>query len=246
MLLTFKPASASYFTGNSVYTDNLLGLEALARRCQGLREYATPQEYPKTHWRTIEGYRADVDPTSHVRPMDYKRLVALLNKLNRIDRAVMPADVQATLDTYTRERLGADPVKRVLTPDQFGRSFGVGRRKESVARVWAVPGTGEYFVNGRAIPDFAARLHDREQLTLPLLVTDRAAAYNVWAYVDGGGTTGQAGAIKLALARAMLVHEPELKPLLRKAGCVTADRRRVERKKTGRPKARKGYTWVKR
>ncbi len=239
---SFKPQSPSYFTGNAVYNDNLLKLEALVRRYQKLPEYPLGQ-YPKTYWRSIEQYK-EIDDTSKLRPTDHKRLIQLLNKLNRIDREYMPGEVQEVITHFTRERLGADPIKRVLVPDEFGRSFGVGRRKESVSRVWAVPGTGEIYINGKSLPTVFPRLHDRESVLLPLIVTERSANYNIWAYVDGGGTTGQAGAIQLGLARAMLVHEPDLKPVLRKAGCVTADKRRVERKKTGQPGARAKYTWV--
>lgn len=241
---TFRPASASYFTGNAVYNDNLLQLEALSRKYSKLPELE-PGNYPKTYWRTIEQYR-EIDPTSHVRPTDHKKLLNLLNKLNRIDRDYMPAEVKDIMLYYTRERLGAEPIKKELKPDALGKAFGVGRRKESVSQVWVVPGSGELFINGRSLPDYCKRLHDREQVLLPLSVTDRVLNYNVWAYVDGGGTTGQAEAIKLGLAKAMMIHEPELKGVLRGAGCITADRRRVERKKTGKPKARKSFTWVKR
>lgn len=241
---TYKPASASYFTGNSVYTDNLLKLEALARKYSKLPELPTGQ-YPKTYWRSIEQYK-EIDPTSHVRPTDHKKLLNLLNKLNRIDREYLPEEVKDVMLYYTRERLGADPIRKELKPDSLGRSFGVGRRKESVSRAWIIPGTGELFINGRSLSDYCARLHDREQVLLPMSVTDRLTKYNVWAYVDGGGTTGQAEAIKLGIAKAMIIQEPELKASLRKAGCITADRRRVERKKTGKPKARKSFTWVKR
>lgn len=242
--LTFRPASPSYFTGNSIYNDNLLTLESLTRKYSKLPELPSGL-YPKTYWRTIEQYR-QIDTTSQVRPTDYRKLVDLLNRLNRIDRTYMPQEVVDTMAYYTRERLGSDPVKKTLVPDSFGRSFGVGRRKESVARVWVVAGEGQLFINGRTLPDFACRIHDRQSILLPLSSTNRLAKYNVWAYVDGGGTTGQAEAIQLGMAKALVIHEPDLKPTLRQAGCITADSRRVERKKTGKPKARKSYTWVKR
>lgn len=240
----FRPESRSYFTGNSVYNDNLLALERIVRKHSKLPELPLGQ-YPKTYWRTIEQYR-ELDTTSHVRPTDHKKLLQLLNRLNRIDRAYMPKEVLETMAYYTRERLGSDPVKKDLKPDTFGRTFGVGRRKESVARVWVVPGKGELFINGRPLDKFVQRSHDKESILLPLDTTQRLAQYNIWAYVDGGGTTGQAEAIRLGMAKALVIHEPELKPVLRKAGCITADSRRVERKKTGKPKARKSYTWVKR
>lgn len=148
--------------------------------------------------------------------------------------------------------------------DQSGRSLGVGRRKEATARVWLVEGTGEVLINGKNIAQVLPRLHDRESALWALTITERVDKYNVFALVEGGGTTGQAESITLALAKALLVHEPALKPALRRgkrdfswnscfqilirnpAGCVTSDARRVERKKPGRVKARKMPTWVKR
>lgn len=101
-------------------------------------------------------------------------------------------------------------------------------------------------INGKSIVQAFPRLHDRESAIWPLKVSQRIDKYNVFALVAGGGVTGQAEAVTLGLARALLVHEPALKPVLRRAGCVTRDPRAVERKKPGRLKARKKPTWVKR
>jgi len=147
--------------------------------------------------------------------------------------------------------------------DQHGVAKGAGRRKESSASVQLVEGTGEILINGKSIVDVFPRLHDRESAMWPLKISERIDKYNVFALVSGGGITGQAEAITLGLAKALLVHEPALKPILRRgkhhaiamekcgltnisAGCVTRDPRRVERKKAGRVKARKMPTWVKR
>jgi len=135
---------------------------------------------------------------------------------------------------------------KVQNLDQYGRAKGIGRRKESSARVYLVEGTGEVLVNGKSIVQAFPRLHDRESALWALKATQRMDKYNVWALVEGGGVTGQAESITLALARALLVHEPALKPALRRAGTVTSDARRVERKKPGRLKARKKPAWVKR
>jgi len=130
--------------------------------------------------------------------------------------------------------------------DVFGRVHGLGRRKTSVANVWVLEGDGRVLVNGKPLAEVFDRVHDRESAVWPLLSTGRMGKYNVWAIVSGGGKTGQAEALTLGLARALLVHEPALKPALRRAGCVTRDPRMVERKKPGHVKARKMPTWVKR
>ena len=127
-----------------------------------------------------------------------------------------------------------------------------------------VEGDGQVLVNGRKLLEVFPRVHDRESALWALKVTERMDKYNVFALVQGGGTTGQAESVTLALAKALLVHEPALKPVLRRgeswplfsvlnleansfaAGCVTSDARRVERKKPGRLKARKKPAWVKR
>ena len=100
--------------------------------------------------------------------------------------------------------------------DKDGRANGMGRRKESSAKVQLVEGSGEVMINGRSIVQAFPRLHDRESALWALKVTGRMDKYNVFALVSGGGITGQAESITLALARALMVHEPALKPTLRK------------------------------
>ena len=109
-----------------------------------------------------------------------------------------------------------------------------------------VEGTGEVIVNGKSLSQAFGRIHDRESAVWALKATSRLDKYNVFAVVQGGGTTGQAEAITLAVAKALLAHEPALKPALRRAGVVSRDPRRVERKKPGKLKARKMPAWVKR
>jgi ribosomal protein S9 len=105
---------------------------------------------------------------------------------------------------------------KVQKLDAYGRAKGIGRRKESSARVYLVEGTGEVLINGKSIVQAFPRLHDRESALWALKATQRMDKYNVWALVEGGGVTGQAESITLALARALLVHEPALKPALRR------------------------------
>jgi small subunit ribosomal protein S9 len=123
---------------------------------------------------------------------------------------------------------------------------GVGRRKTSVARVYLRPGNGTWVVNGRPIEVYLPRptlqLHAQE----PLAAVEQAGRFDVQVNVDGGGITGQAGAIRLAVARALLEFDPELRGALRERGMLTRDPREVERKKPGRPGARKRFQFSKR
>jgi len=170
----------------------------------------------------------------------------VLKRMNMIHPALMPEEVKEAIARYKRN---IDPFavrRRPQIVDEYGRSFGNGRRKASTARVWLVEGEGEVLVNGRNINEAFPRIHDRESAIWALKATGRVDKYNVWALVQGGGLTGQAESITLGLAKALLVHEPALKPVLRRAGCITRDPRRVERKKPGHVKARKMPAWVKR
>ena len=122
----------------------------------------------------------------------------------------------------------------------------VGRRKQAIVRVRLVPGTGQFKLNGRTLPEyFPNKLH--QQLILePLVILDRVGSYDIVALLHGGGVTGQAGALRLAIARALVVLDEEDRSVLRKAGFMTRDPRAKERKKYGLKKARKAPQYSKR
>jgi small subunit ribosomal protein S9 len=122
----------------------------------------------------------------------------------------------------------------------------VGRRKTSSARVTLRPGSGEWQVNGRTLNEYFPRLLHRKRAEEALKVTEYDGQFDVFVRVRGGGITGQADAIRLGLARAILEKDPEARPVLRKHGLLTRDPRKVERKKPGRPKARKRFQFSKR
>ena len=126
------------------------------------------------------------------------------------------------------------------------RFYGTGRRKTSVARVWIRPGTGRVVVNRRAFEDYFPRETLRMIIAQPLHVTNTAGQFDVIATVTGGGPTGQAGAVRLGIARALVTVSEEHKTTLRAAGMVTRDPRMVERKKYGQRKARKRFQFSKR
>ena len=130
--------------------------------------------------------------------------------------------------------------------DAKGRAYATGRRKDAVARVWVKRGAGRITVNGKALDVYFARPVLRMLLQQPLVSANRATQFDVECTVVGGGLSGQAGAVRHGLARAMIGFEPELRPLLKKGGFLTRDSRAVERKKYGRAKARRSFQFSKR
>ena len=121
-----------------------------------------------------------------------------------------------------------------------------GRRKTSVARVYLVPGTGKWDVNGRTLGDYFPRPSLVLHIQRPFQTTDTLGAFDVKAHVDGGGQSGQAGALQLGIARALVEADALHRPKLRSGGFLTRDPRAVERKKPGRPGARKRFQFSKR
>ena len=130
--------------------------------------------------------------------------------------------------------------------DKFGRSYATGRRKESTARVWVKRGTGNISINGKEMVNYFARPVLQMQLNFVFDVTERKDQFDVIATVKGGGLSGQAGAIRHGLSRALSLFEPDLRKPLKSAGMLTRDSRVVERKKYGRAKARKSFQFSKR
>jgi len=122
----------------------------------------------------------------------------------------------------------------------------VGRRKEAVCRVYLKPGSGKWEINGRTIGDYFPRPTLVSSIQLPFSATDNLGKWDVTANIDGGGTTGQAGALRLAIARALVKSDEAYRRRLRELGLLTRDARAVERKKPGRPKARKRFQFSKR
>jgi small subunit ribosomal protein S9 len=122
----------------------------------------------------------------------------------------------------------------------------VGRRKTGVARVILRPGSGSWSVNGRPLAHYFPRLIHQARIEEPLKVTGTEGTFDIQVRVRGGGLTGQADAIRMGLARALLLNDAELRPRLREKGLLTRDPRKVERKKPGRPKARKRFQFSKR
>jgi small subunit ribosomal protein S9 len=124
--------------------------------------------------------------------------------------------------------------------------YGTGRRKTSVARVRLYPGTGDIVINDKPLEEYFVREADRFQVRAPLRATNMLGQFNVMVKVTGGGIAGQAGAVRHGIARALLVANPDLRPVLRKEGFLTRDPREKERKKPGLKRARKAPQYTKR
>lgn len=140
----------------------------------------------------------------------------------------------------------AETVVRKAKKDKQGRSYATGKRKDAVARVWVMPGKGNITINEKSIDQYFARPVLKMIINQPFQVANRENEFDVVCTVKGGGLSGQAGAIKHGISKALNLYEPELRAVLKKAGFLTRDDRTVERKKYGRAKARRSYQFSKR
>jgi small subunit ribosomal protein S9 len=156
------------------------------------------------------------------------------------------ADLKALVQGTPAASGDVQAVLREAKRDAQGRSYATGRRKDAVARVWVKPGKGTITINDKPIGRYFARPVLRMLITQPFLVADRYQQFDVNATVVGGGLSGQAGAVRHGISRALTNYEPELRPILKKAGFLTRDPRVVERKKYGKAKARRSFQFSKR
>jgi small subunit ribosomal protein S9 len=140
----------------------------------------------------------------------------------------------------------AEAPRHVQKLDKFGRAYATGKRKNAVARVWIKPGPGKVTINDREMDVYFARPVLRMILQQPLVVANRVGQYDLVITVAGGGLSGQAGAVRHGLAKALTYFEPELRPALKREGFLTRDSRVVERKKYGKRKARRSFQFSKR
>jgi small subunit ribosomal protein S9 len=156
-----------------------------------------------------------------------------------------------TLKTVlARSRVVATPVEEIETAqpkiDAQGRAYATGKRKDAVARVWIKRGAGKLTINGKDATVYFARPVLRMILAQPFGFADRVGVYDVWCTVSGGGLSGQAGAVRHGISKALTYFEPDLRPVLKSHGFLTRDSRTVERKKYGKAKARRSFQFSKR
>ena len=139
-----------------------------------------------------------------------------------------------------------DAPQYVKKVDKFGRAYATGKRKDAVARVWVKPGAGKILVNTREFETYFARPVLRMLIQQPLVAANRTGQYDVTCTVSGGGLSGQAGAVRHGLSKALMNYEPDLRTALKRGGFITRDPRVVERKKYGKAKARRSFQFSKR
>ncbi|KAI0780120.1 ribosomal protein S5 domain 2-like protein [Fomes fomentarius] len=323
-----KPESPTFYTGRSNYYDQLLALESATKHTRTALQELELLPLPKYARENLPPLRPvwknKIDlaelMSASLTTSRYRRFITQLNQLNEYRRLAevaghmeLASRVQRVLDVFERdnkEAILAHGKRKPVKFDEFGRSYTIGRRKESTARVWviatqpppeetsasssenenvdaavqpdvavpldaAVPEapstsapaegiagftsgplslaptpikvpTTNILINNIPLAEYFPHVDDRERVVRPFRVAGLIGAFNVFALVRGGGTTGQSGAVTLGIAKALAAHAPEAEPILRKAKLLKRDPRMVERKKTGRAKARKAYTWVKR
>jgi small subunit ribosomal protein S9 len=157
------------------------------------------------------------------------------------------AESMQSLDQLSQLKPAApDAPKYEKKVDKLGRAYATGKRKDAVARVWIKPGAGKILVNTRDLEVYFARPVLQMMINQPLVAAARAGQYDVICTVAGGGLSGQAGAVRHGISKALTNFEPDLRNLLKRGGFLTRDSRTVERKKYGRAKARKSFQFSKR
>ena len=146
------------------------------------------------------------------------------------------------------ETVNSETVAELRTPkiDAQGRSYATGKRKNAIARVWIKPGIGKILVNGKTVEHYFARPVLQMIINQPFKAANRITQYDVWCTVVGGGLSGQAGAVRHGISKALTFFEPDLRPALKQGGFLTRDSRIVERKKYGQAKARRRFQFSKR
>jgi small subunit ribosomal protein S9 len=167
--------------------------------------------------------------------------MAEIKSLDDLKSAVAAASAAAAPAAVAEAAPVREPVR-----DSLGRSYATGKRKDAVARVWIKPGKGKVTVNGKPIAEYFARPVLQMILRQPFTIANVEGQFDVMATVAGGGLSGQAGAVKHGISKALQLYEPSLRPALKAAGFLTRDSRTVERKKYGKAKARRSFQFSKR
>lgn len=246
--LRIVPALKTFYGGNPAHEENLNLLNGLIRKYGNLlTRVMSEKEIQNYKYISFEEYKERILAGNRLKPIHYKELTLLLHRLRSIDPELMPKEVSETLNDFmSRSNREIQITRKVKQLDDLGRAICTGKRKRAVATVYLTRGEGESIINGRSLIEFFPRDADRRRIAYPFQVVSQEGQYNIFATVQGGGITGQAEAIMYGIAKCLVVFNPLLKPRLSKAGLMTRDARKVERKKPGKVKARKSPTWVKR
>lgn len=177
--------------------------------------------------------------TASIKAVTVRFQFSTISAVIKATSAIEPSDQNNSWTTISSKEVN------MAKCDKFGRFYATGRRKTSSARVWIREGSGEFVVNDKPFIEYFQSLQ-REHILTSFLASKRAGYFDVWCTVKGGGMSGQAGAVRLGICRALEIVDPTLRPPMKRLGLMTRDSRRVERKKPGQKKARKKFQWVKR
>ncbi|KAH6914380.1 SSU ribosomal protein S9P [Coprinopsis sp. MPI-PUGE-AT-0042] len=268
------PSSPSFYSTRPQFYDQVTQLEkAIASANTALRRVQllplpafARASLPAIHpvWKNKEEMSSEF--STKMTLARYRKVTKLLNELNEYYNIAETAGVTdisrkiygivSMFESAKKDAFLARGKRKKVVLDQYGRSYTLGKRKTSSARVWMIPvqeteagaavPVTTILVNNLPLNEYFPLPADRERITRPLKVAGVLGKYNVFAIVRGGGTTGQSGALSHGISKGVVAHEPDLEDLFRKAKLTRRDPRMVERKKTGFAKARKRYTWVKR
>jgi small subunit ribosomal protein S9 len=160
--------------------------------------------------------------------------------------AAAPDEVVEHVSEYTTQTSDAQAKPAARKPVVTGRAISTGRRKEAIARVRIQPGTGQWKINDRSLTDYFPNKVHQQLVNEPLVTLGAEDQFDIVARIGGGGVSGQAGALRLGIARALILVDPDSRPALKRAGFLTRDARVIERKKAGLKKARKAPQYSKR
>jgi small subunit ribosomal protein S9 len=207
------PLSRSYFSRTPTFSDRYLTIDRLYKLYCNLPVVAAA-DAERASWKTLDDLRRSLGEP--VKASEYAKALVLAKRLHLIHPNLKPEDVAEAIQDFKRDIQAVGNRPNPIPIDRFGRALGVGKRKASTARAYVVEGEGQVLINGKSLAAYFGRVHDRESAVWALHSTDRLDKYNVWARVEGGGTTGQAEALTLAISKALMAHEPALKPALRR------------------------------
>jgi small subunit ribosomal protein S9 len=206
------PQSPSYFSARSAFNDSYLHIDELYLKYNSLPKVSEPPRIRFLSHMDIKGRAGTAEKVKKTRYLD---MISKLRELSAVEPILMPPEVKQAVEDYMAVHQHTEIKIKEQSLDEWGRSLGIGARKTSTAKVFLVLGDGQVLINNRNLTDYFGRLHDRESALWPLKITNRIDKYNVFGILTGGGLTGQAEAMTLAVAKALLVHEPELEERLR-------------------------------
>ena len=207
------PSSMSYFSREPKFNDLHVKLVDMLVRYHHLPS-VIPSDAPRISWLKLDLVRLQTGEA--VKAAHFAKVMRVARRLNLIEPSVRPSIVDDALKSLSQPVETMESSKKPIQLDRHGRAVGTGKRKNATARAFVVEGDGRVLINGKTLSDHFGRVHDRESAIWALTSTERLDKYNVWAVCKGGGTTGQAEALTMAIANGLVAHEPALKTALRR------------------------------